>query len=105
MKGVPFKSLRPLLNRVLIAKPEATNISKGGIILKKEEEVSYGTVVAVGPGRRGEDGKIIPMTLKVGDNVLLPSYGGSSVKLSDGKDLNIYRDDEIVGLLEEKEIA
>jgi len=56
MKGVPFKSLRPLLNRVLIAKPEATNISKGGIILKKEEEVSYGTVVAVGPGRRGEDG-------------------------------------------------
>jgi len=45
------------------------------------------------------------MTLKVGDNVLLPSYGGSSVKLSDGKDLNIYRDDEIVGLLEEKEIA
>ena len=105
MKAVPFKSLRPLLNRVLIAKPETTNVTKGGIILKKEEEVTWGTVVAVGPGRRGEDGNIIPMSLKVGDNVLLPSYGGSQLKLAGDKELHVYRDDEIVGLLEEKEIV
>merc|ERR1711935_730764 len=89
--GLQFAKLRPLLNRILVARPEATKMSKGGIILKKEEEVSWGTVVAVGPGRRGEDGNLIPVSLKVGDNVLLPSYGGNTVTLSDKKELNIYR--------------
>ena len=93
MKGVPFKSLRPLLNRVLVAKPEATNVSKGGIILKKEENVSWGTVVAVGPGRLNMNGELIPMTLKAGDHVLLPEYGSSTVKLSDDKELHVYTDD------------
>ena len=83
MKGLPFKTLRPLLNRVLVQKPPATNITKGGIILKKEEEVIWGTIIAVGPGKTGQDGKIIPVTLKVGDNVLLPAYGGTTVKLSE----------------------
>ena len=105
MKGLPFKTFRPLLNRVLIAKPEATNITKGGIILKKEEEVAWGTVVSVGPGRKDENGNLIPVSLKVGDNVLLPAYGGTTVKLSDDKELNIYRDEEIVGLLEDKEVV
>ena len=105
MKGLPFKQLKPLLNRIIVAKPEATKMSKGGIILKKEEEVSWGTVVSVGPGRRGEDGNLIPMQVKVGDCVLLPSYGGTSVKLSDDKEMNIYRDDEIVGILAEKEVV
>ena len=100
--GLQFAKLRPLLNRILVARPEATKMSKGGIILKKEEEVSWGTVVAVGPGRKDEKGSIIPMSVKVGDDVLLPAYGGSEVKLSDAKVLNIYRDDEIVGILEEK---
>ena len=105
MKGLQFKTLRPLLNRIVVAKPEATKVSKGGIILKKEEEVSWGTVVSVGPGRRGDDGDLIPMQVKVGDNVLLPSYGGTTVTLSDQKELNIYRDDEIVGILEDKEVV
>ena len=100
--GLQFGKLRPLLNRILVARPEATKMSKGGIILKKEEEVSWGTVVAVGPGRNDENGKIIPMTIKVGDDVLLPAYGGATVKLSDHKELNIFREDEIVGILEEK---
>ena len=105
MKGLPFKTLRPLLNRVLVQKPPATNITKGGIILKKEEEVAWGTVVAVGPGRKDESGNLIPVSLKVGDMVLLPAYGGTTVKLSDDKELNIYRDEEIVGLLEDKEVV
>ena len=100
--GLQFGKLRPLLNRILVARPEATKMSKGGIILKKEEEVSWGTVVAVGPGRLDTDGKVVAMSVKVGDDVLLPAYGGSEVKLSDAKVLNIYRDDEIVGILEEK---
>ena len=103
--GLPFKQLRPLLNRVMVAKPEATNVSKGGIILKKEEEISWGTIVAVGPGRRNEKGEMVPMYLNVGDQVLLPSYGGNSIKLSGDKEFHIYRDDEIVGLLDEKEVV
>ena len=105
MKGLPFKQMRPLLNRIVVAKPEATKMSKGGIILKKDEEVSWGTVVSVGPGRRGDDGNLVPMQVKVGDNVLLPSYGGTTVKLSGDKEFNVYRDDEIVGILEEKEVV
>ena len=73
--------------------------------MKKEEDISWGTIVAVGPGRRNEKGDIVPMYLNVGDQVLLPSYGGNTVKMSGDKDLSIYRDDEIVGLLEDKEVV
>ena len=97
--------MRPLLNRVLVAKPEVKNVSKGGIILKKEEEVYWGTVVAVGPGRHDEVGKFIPMELKVGDQVLLPTMGGSKVTLSGEKEFLVLRDDEIVGILEDKEVV
>ena len=73
--------------------------------MKKEEDISWGTIVAVGPGRRNEKGDIVPMYVSVGDQVLLPSYGGNTVKMSGDKDLSIYRDDEIVGLLEDKEVV
>ena len=99
--SIAFKNLRPLLNRVMVAKPEATKVSKGGIILKSSESVSWGTVVAVGPGRMMENGQLREMSVKVGDNVLLPEYGGSTVKLSK-EEYHIYRDDDIVGILSEK---
>ena len=96
-----FRKLRPLLNRVLIQKAEATKVSKGGIILKNQETVTWGTVVAVGPGRVMENGSIRPVSVAVGDNVLLPEYGGSSVKINN-EEYAIYRDDDIVGILMEK---
>ena len=99
--SIAFKKLRPLLNRVIVQKPEATKVSKGGIILKSQESVSWGTVVAVGPGRVLENGTLRAVGVQVGDNVLLPEYGGSSVKLGE-EEYHIYRDDDIVGILSEK---
>ena len=101
--SLAFKKIRPLLNRIVVKKPDSQKVSKGGIILKKEETVNWGTVVAVGPGKLNEDGKIRPMCVKVGDCVLLPEYGGSTIKLGEEpEELLILRDDDILGILEEK---
>lgn len=61
-------------------------------------QMNEGVIVATGPGRRDKDGQLIPMSVKEGDNVLLPEYGGSLIKLND-KELFLYRDEEILGLL------
>jgi chaperonin GroES len=58
-----------------------------------------GTVIAVGPGGRTSEGKVLPMALKAGDKVILPNYGGTEVKLDD-KELIMYSEDEILGKLE-----
>ena len=98
-----FKKLRPLLNRIVIQKPEATKVSKGGIILKDTTQASWGTVVAVGPGRITEKGDVRPVAVEIGDNVLLPEYGGMEIKMGkDKQKLFVYRDDEVIGILEEK---
>ena len=81
--SIAFKKLRPLLNRIVVQKPEVTKVSKGGIILKSTETVSWGTVVSVGPGRYMENGNLRPISVNVGDFVLLPEYGGSTLKLDD----------------------
>ena len=101
--SLAFGKIRPLLNRIVVKKPDASKVSKGGIILKSQETASWGTVVAVGPGRVMENGQLKEMLVKVGDDVLLPEYGGSSIKLgADKEELFIYRDDDIMGILEEK---
>ena len=101
--SIAFKKLKPLLNRVVIQKPDVQKVSKGGIILKQQEAVNWGTVIATGPGRMMETGQIRECMVKVGDHVMLPEYGGSSIKLGDEKtELFIYRDDDLLGILEEK---
>ena len=101
---LPFNKMRPLLNRILIRKPDVQKLSKGGIILKSSESASWGTVVACGPGRTNENGSLRPMNVVVGDNVLLPEYGGSTIKIGeDNEELHIFRDDDILGILEEKQ--
>ncbi len=96
-----FKTLRPLLNRVVVKKAEALTKTKGGIILTsgKEERLNFGTIIACGPGKTLEDGSVRETLVKVGDTVLLPEYGGSKVTLADDEDLFIYRDDDIMGTL------
>ena len=96
-----FRTMRPLLNRVVVKKAEAITKTKGGIILTsgKEERLNFGTVIAVGPGRHQEDGSIRETLVKVGDQVLLPEYGGAKVILADEQELFIYRDDDIMGTL------
>ena len=102
MPPLPFKNLRPLLNRVVIKKPDATKVSKGGIILKANPAVSWGTVVAVGPGRVMENGQTVAPSISVGDNVLLPEYGGSTIKMDGDIELHVHNSSDILGILEEK---
>ena len=96
-----FRTLRPLLNRVVVKKAEALTKTKGGIILTsgKEERLNFGTIIACGPGKTLEDGSVRETLVKVGDTVLLPEYGGSKVTLADDEELFIYRDDDIMGTL------
>ena len=74
-----FKTLRPLLNRVVVRKAEALQKTKGGIILTtgKEEKLNQGVVLAVGPGKTLDNGETRKTMVNVGDTVLLPEYGGT----------------------------
>jgi chaperonin GroES len=96
------KRFIPLLDRVLVSrlKPQET-IS--GIIVPEaaQSRLNEGTVVAVGPGARDNKGDIIPMSVKEGDNVLLPEYGGSPVKF-DKDEFVIFRNDDLLGILKSK---
>ena len=96
-----FRTLRPLLNRVVVKKAEALTKTKGGIILAsgKEERLNFGTVMSVGPGKTLDNGSLRETMVKVGDTVLLPEYGGAKVTLADDQELFIYRDDDIMGTL------
>ncbi|PNH05805.1 chaperonin [Tetrabaena socialis] len=96
------RRLIPLLDRVLIDKVQAATKSTGGILLPESvsQKVNEGLVVAVGPGRRNKDGDLLPVAVKEGDKVLLPEYGGSQIKLGD-KELYLYRDEELLGVLKD----
>ena len=62
-------------------------------------QLNSGKVVAVGPGARDRNGNLIPVAFKEGDNVLLPEYGGTQVKLHDDKEYHLFRDEDILGTL------
>lgn len=100
---IAFKKLRPLMNRVLIKKSEPLTKTKGGILLpeSKAEQLNFGTVIAVGPGRTLDNGQLKPIAVKEGDTVLLPEYGGSKVTLGDNQEYYLYRDDDLMGTLHE----
>ena len=94
-------SLRPLSDRILVERVEEDAKTKGGIIIPDtaKEKPAEGKIVAMGNGRMGEDGKLIPMDVKVGDCVLFSKYGGTDVKI-DGNDYLILRQDDVLGVIE-----
>ncbi|GAB4843958.1 10 kDa chaperonin [Ancistrocladus abbreviatus] len=93
------KRLMPLLNRVLVEKILPPSKTNAGILLpEKTSKISSGKVVAVGPGFRNKDGSHVPVSVREGDTVLLPEYGGTEVKLGD-KEYHLYRDEDILGTL------
>jgi chaperonin GroES len=96
-------SFRPLHDRVLIRRVESEDKTAGGIIIPDtaKEKPMEGEVVAVGPGARGEDGKIQPMDLKAGDRVLFGKWSGTEVKL-DGEELIIMKESDIMGVLDDR---
>jgi len=94
-------NLRPLQDRIIVKRVEEEGKTAGGIFIPEtaKEKPQQGEVVAVGKGKLTEDGKVIPMDVKVGDKVLFGKYAGSEVKL-DGVDYLIMREDDILGVLE-----
>ena len=93
--------LRPIDDRVVVKVLEAEEKTKGGIVLPDtaKEKPQKGEIVAAGPGKRNEDGKIQPLDIKKGDKVLFSKYAGTEVKV-EGEELLIMREDDIVGVIE-----
>lgn len=98
--------LRPLQDRILIKRVEEKETIKGGIIIPDtaKEKPQEGEVVAVGHGKKTEDGKLIPLDVKVGDRVLFGKYSGNDIKI-DEQEYLILREDEILGVLEAAKAA
>nr|WP_320191857.1 co-chaperone GroES [uncultured Desulfobacter sp.] len=94
-------SFRPLSDRILVERVEESEKTKGGIIIPDtaKEKPAEGKVVATGNGRMGEDGKLLPMDVKVGDRVLFSKYGGTEVKI-EGVDYLIMRQDDVLGVVD-----
>lgn len=95
--------IRPLGDRIVVEPLEAEEKTKGGIILPDtaKEKPQKGKVVAVGKGRVDEDGKTIPMEVKVGDKVLYGKYAGTEITLDD-KEYIILREEDILAIVEDK---
>jgi chaperonin GroES len=93
-------SLKPLGNRLVIEPIEQEEVTASGIVLPEtaKEKPQKGTVLAVGPGDRDEDGDRIPMDVKEGDTVLFAKYSGTEIKM-DGKKLLILRESDILAIL------
>ena len=93
-------NIKPLADRIVIKPAEAEEMTKGGIILPDtaKEKPVVGEVVATGPGRRGDDGKLVPMEVKVGDKVLYGKYSGTEVTL-DRQEYLIMRESDIFAIV------
>ncbi len=96
-----MKKIKPLQDRILVRRLEEKEVKKGGIIIPDtaKEKPQEGEVVAVGPGKVGENGRRQPMDVKVGDKILFGKYSGSEVKLGDEEYL-IMREEDVLGILQ-----
>jgi chaperonin GroES len=94
---------RPLADRILIRRIDQETKTSGGIIIPDtaKEKPQQGEVVAVGNGKRLDDGKVQPLDVKKGDRILFGKYSGSDIKLN-GEEHLILREDEVLGVIEEK---
>ena len=93
--------IRPLQDRVIVKRVEEEEKTKGGIIIPDtaKEKPQEGEIIAVGPGKVTDDGKKVPMEVKVGDRVLFGKYSGSEIKI-DAEERLIMREDDILGIIE-----
>ncbi|KAI9478828.1 MAG: chaperonin GroS [Benjaminiella poitrasii] len=92
-----LKSIVPLLDRVLVQRIKPQQKTSSGILIpeKSQEVLNEGYIVAVGKGALNKEGKHIPLQVNAGDKVILPPYGGSSVKVQ-GEEYLLFRDSEIL---------
>ena len=92
---------RPLHDRVLVRRVEEEEKTSGGIIIPDtvQEKPMEGTVLAIGPGARDEQGKLVPMDVEVGERVLFGKWSGNEVTI-DGEELSIMKESDIMGVIE-----
>lgn len=97
-----FKKITPLFDRVLVEKVAPVRTTTGGIVLPETmtQKSNEGKVVAAGKGKRLPDGKFVPLTVQVGDTVLLTEHYGNDLKIN-GKDYILIREEDILGVIEE----
>ena len=93
--------IRPLYDSIVVKRIEEQETVRGGIIIpdSAKEKPQEGEVIAVGNGKRLEDGKLVPLDVKAGDRILFGKYSGSDIKL-DGEEYMIMREDEVLGVLD-----
>ena len=95
-------NIRPLHDRIVVKRIEQSDEkTAGGLIIpdSAKEKPQEGEVVAVGNGKKGDDGKVIPLDVKAGDRILFGKYSGSDIKM-DGNEYLIMREDEVLGVIE-----
>ncbi len=94
-------NVRPLRDRVVVKRIEEQEQKVGGIIIPDtaKEKPQQGKVIAVGAGKVNDEGKVIPLDVKVGDTVLFGKYSGTEIKI-EGTDYLIVREEEILGIIE-----
>jgi chaperonin GroES len=94
-------NIRPLHDRVIVKRIEEERKSAGGIVIPDTaaEKPDQGEIVAVGKGKKDDQGKVIPIDVKVGDRVLFGKYSGQTVKVK-GDELLVMREEDIMGVIE-----
>ena len=94
-------NLRPLQDRVIVKRVEEETKTAGGLFIPEtaKEKPQRGEIVAVGNGKKTEDGKVLPLDVKVGDIVLFGKYAGTEIKV-DGDDFLMMREDDILAVVE-----
>ena len=92
------RSLKPLSDRVLVKRASKETVTAGGLLLPSSgsKDPNEGEVIAIGPGEKDVTGMLHAVTLKVGDKVLLPEYGGTKIKLGDDE-VFLFRESDILG--------
>ena len=94
-------NIRPLHDRIIVERLEEETKTAGGLIIPDtaKEKPQQGKIIAVGKGKKTEDGKVLPLDVKVGDKVLFGKYSGTDIKL-DGKEFLMMREEDILGVVE-----
>ena len=93
-------ALRPLHDRVIVKRLDNERKTASGIVIPESaaEKPDQGEVLAVGPGKQTEDGKVLPMDVKIGDKILFGKYAGQTVKV-DGDEVLVIREEEILAVI------
>lgn len=95
--------IRPLYDRIVVKRIEEQETKVGGLFIpdSAKEKPQVGEVLAVGQGKRTDEGKLIPLDVKVGDRILFGKYSGSDIPKAYGEENLIMREDEVLGIIED----